>query len=336
MTSKIVVNNIEADAGVSTVTFGSNISGNFVGSISVSGVTTVAAGSASAPSISPTGDSNTGIFFPSADTIGFAEGGVEAARFDSSGRLGIGTNNPQNLLEVFNGNLKVTGTSAANRSITIDPGSNTTYDSRIDASHSLVFRSYVAAGAGVKTCTFNTNGDIDLTSGRNLIFASGNGIDFSATSNSSGTMSSELLSDYEQGSFTPSWGSSVSAYTSPSPTYNNRYGNYTKIGNIVLYDIQLETTAWNGAGSTLWAWGLPFTTRSSGYQQGGGGIFCITGVDNASAITNLTTQIAPNTTRIELYFQTAAAGANYNEFTINHINEASTVSIRISGHYFTD
>jgi len=60
-------------------------------SLVVSGITTVAAGSTSAPSITPTGDSNTGIFFPSADTIAFGEGGVEAARIDSSGRFGIGT-----------------------------------------------------------------------------------------------------------------------------------------------------------------------------------------------------------------------------------------------------
>jgi hypothetical protein len=35
-------------------------------------------------------DTNTGIFFPAADTIAFAEGGAEIARFDSSGNLGIG------------------------------------------------------------------------------------------------------------------------------------------------------------------------------------------------------------------------------------------------------
>jgi hypothetical protein len=50
-----------------------------------------AAGSASAPVITRTGDTNTGIFFPAADTIAFAEGGVEAMRLDSSGRVGIGS-----------------------------------------------------------------------------------------------------------------------------------------------------------------------------------------------------------------------------------------------------
>jgi hypothetical protein len=50
-------------------------------------------GSAATPAIRGT-DSNTGIFFPAADTIAFAEGGVEVARFDASGNLGIGTSLP--------------------------------------------------------------------------------------------------------------------------------------------------------------------------------------------------------------------------------------------------
>jgi hypothetical protein len=48
------------------------------------------AGTAAAPAITTTGDTNTGMFFPAADTIAFAEGGVEAMRIDSSGNVGIG------------------------------------------------------------------------------------------------------------------------------------------------------------------------------------------------------------------------------------------------------
>jgi len=62
--------------------------------INITGVSTVAAGSTAAPSITPTGDSDTGIFFPAADTIAFGEGGSEAVRIDSSGRLGLGVANP--------------------------------------------------------------------------------------------------------------------------------------------------------------------------------------------------------------------------------------------------
>ena len=50
-------------------------------------------GTAATPAIRGT-DTNTGIFFPAADTIAFSEGGTEAARFDASGNLGIGTTTP--------------------------------------------------------------------------------------------------------------------------------------------------------------------------------------------------------------------------------------------------
>jgi hypothetical protein len=62
------------------------------GTLTVTGSASIAfaAGTVSAPSITANGDTNTGIFFPAADTIAFTEGGVEAARFDSSGNLGIG------------------------------------------------------------------------------------------------------------------------------------------------------------------------------------------------------------------------------------------------------
>jgi hypothetical protein len=99
---------------VTATTFSGNLSGNVTGTVNSSGIATfsnglvVSAGTTAAPSITPTGDSNTGIFFPAADTIAFAEGGVEAARLDSSGRLGIGTTTPINKLDVI-GNTYVSG-----------------------------------------------------------------------------------------------------------------------------------------------------------------------------------------------------------------------------------
>ena len=62
------------------------------GTLTATGSATIefADGSASTPSITNDGDTNTGIFFPAADTIAFAEGGVEAMRLDSSGNLGLG------------------------------------------------------------------------------------------------------------------------------------------------------------------------------------------------------------------------------------------------------
>jgi len=63
-----------------------------------------AAGTASLPALTTTGDVNTGIFFPAADTIAFAEGGAEAMRIDSSGRMLIGQTSGNYPLEVTGGN----------------------------------------------------------------------------------------------------------------------------------------------------------------------------------------------------------------------------------------
>jgi hypothetical protein len=62
------------------------------GTLTVTGSATVefADGSASTPSITNDGDTNTGIFFPAADTIAFSEGGVESMRIDASGNMGLG------------------------------------------------------------------------------------------------------------------------------------------------------------------------------------------------------------------------------------------------------
>ena len=69
--------------------------------ISASSTATFAAGAAGTPSITTTGDANTGIFFPAADTISIATAGSEIARFDSSGNLGIGTTSTGHKIEIL-------------------------------------------------------------------------------------------------------------------------------------------------------------------------------------------------------------------------------------------
>jgi hypothetical protein len=78
-----------------------NTAGSVLSSNISSGVTiNFADGSASTPSITNDGDTNTGMFFPAADTIAFAEGGVESMRIDSAGNVGIGTTTPTQKLTV--------------------------------------------------------------------------------------------------------------------------------------------------------------------------------------------------------------------------------------------
>jgi hypothetical protein len=79
------------------------------------GVATFSAGTVSAPAITTTGDTNTGIFFPAADTIAFTEGGAEVMRLDASAQVGIGTSSPSFKLDVVQ-NTNGTATVAAQNS----------------------------------------------------------------------------------------------------------------------------------------------------------------------------------------------------------------------------
>jgi phosphotransferase system IIB component len=86
--------NINGTVGATTTSTGAFTT------LSATGVTTVQAGTAALPAITTSGDTNTGIFFPAADTIAFSEGGAEAMRIDSSGNVGIATISPAYKLDV--------------------------------------------------------------------------------------------------------------------------------------------------------------------------------------------------------------------------------------------
>jgi len=124
--------------------------------LSATGVTTVQAGTAAAPAITTTGDTNTGIFFPAADTIAFSEGGAEAMRIDSSGNLLVGTTSA-------NGKVTINQTDTSARTITASS----------PASYAAtVFRSDSAATSG--TGWYHLYGSSSAGSVNN-IFIYGNG-----------------------------------------------------------------------------------------------------------------------------------------------------------------
>ena len=120
-----------------------------------------AAGSASTPSITFTGDTNTGIFSPAADTIAFTEGGVESMRINSSGNVGIGTSSITGKLDIasstasLNNGICFVAPDAAGADngllLSLRYGTNSTIRSSIGlAFENLVsnFNSYITFGTG--------------------------------------------------------------------------------------------------------------------------------------------------------------------------------------------
>jgi hypothetical protein len=104
-------------------------------------------------------------------------------------------------------------------------------------------------------------GDVTLSTGNLVIGTSGKGIDFSATP---GTGTSELLNDYEEGNWTPTLVPDT-AFT--SITYEAaRKGRYTKIGNVVIAEGRIRTTAISGGSGGVRIGGLPFLTANDTYN----------------------------------------------------------------------
>jgi hypothetical protein len=117
--------------------------------------------------------------------------------------------------------------------------------------------------AGVERIRVLNDGGISatgaITASNFRISTAGGGIDFSATSNGAGTTSSEILSDYEEGTWTPTYiGTNLSGVV-----YGNQFGWYTKVGRLVTVTICLMTTDIVVIGSeNLRIGGLPFTSNS--------------------------------------------------------------------------
>jgi hypothetical protein len=103
----------------------------------------------------------------------------------------------------------------------------------------------LATQSTARLSVHETSGDVSIANGNVVMATSGKGIDFSATA---GTGTSELLADYEEGT----WTGTVTGGTFTNLTT----GRYTKIGRQVFASITPNTTAITG---NLAISGLPFT-----------------------------------------------------------------------------
>ena len=148
-----------------------------------------------------------------------------------------------------------------------------TTTSVINASQITGVLPVVNGGTGVTTSTGTGStvlstapsfaGDVTLSTGNIVVGTIGKGIDFSATP---GAGTSELLNDYEEGTWTPTQGGGLTVIGTFSST-----GTYTKVGRMVNVTgtVNGSTSVAIGGISEICA-GLPFTVGTAGIGAVGG------------------------------------------------------------------
>jgi len=110
--------------------------------------------------------------------------------------------------------------------------------------------------AGTETLPIVQSGTTKQVSVANLTvgrIVGANGIAFPATQSASADPNT--LDDYEEGSWTPSYGATT---TNPTVTFGTQAGYYTKVGNLVYCHLRMNLTSTSGGSGSLRITGLPF------------------------------------------------------------------------------
>jgi hypothetical protein len=164
----------------------------------------------------------------------------------------------------------------------------------------------------------------DIYLGGNVVVSSGSGIDFSATS---GTGTSELLDDYEEGTWTPTYLGSVS---NPTITYDIQVGLYVKIGRLCHAVLRIRTDSVSGGSGNLRIGGLPFLAFSAPTSSMSGGI-TVNRADSFTTNTPAFGVISGGADYIDLNYDLAANAVT----TANLTNAANSNTAIISIVYQT-
>jgi len=147
-----------------------------------------------------------------------------------------------------------TGTDAVLVAAAIQARSEGDFSSSANAT-AIDFMTGVSEAAATKM-TLSSAGNLGLHAGNLVIQTSGKGIDFSATDDATDT--SEILTDYEEGTWTPALELGIS-----SPGYSRQVGFYTKIGNVVTANGRLDLDGSGTANSSHFGIsGLPYTSAN--------------------------------------------------------------------------
>ena len=125
-------------------------------------------------------------------------------------------------------------------------------DMEYDADNPAGATNHIFMTAGTERLKVKSNGHVSIASG-NLEFASGAGVDFSNVSDGSRSVTSNLLADYEEGTWTPAFGGLDSV------SHSTQFGRYTKIGRQVFCTATIDATGIDES-NNITLTGLPYTS----------------------------------------------------------------------------
>jgi len=167
------------DSGTSKKVTGSQIATFIESEISsdpsFTGQVSLADGTESLPSLTNTGDTNTGVYFPAADAVSVSTGGSERMRIDASGNVGIGTSSPAAQLHVSGstsaGVIQLGGTSTTGYYAQVNQNAN---NFQIIANGDQAYRASLGTNNGTGYITFLTANLTTNNTERMRIDAAGN------------------------------------------------------------------------------------------------------------------------------------------------------------------
>ncbi len=197
---------------------------------------------------------------PANNVLALGTNNTEKVRITSGGMIGVGNNGSYPIYSATNDRNLILGTGNGNNGIQLHcstTGYGGVYFGDTDSGQSR-YSGYVEyknnenflrfATSNTEKVRITSGGEVQIINGNLKFSTSGTGIDFSATSDG-GTSVSELLDDYEEGSWVPTGTSDLQGYSGP---------RYIKIGRLVTITVRLDF-ATNSSTTRADIGGLPFT-----------------------------------------------------------------------------
>jgi len=246
----------------------------------------------------------------------------EIARFNSN-KFGVGTASPGQLIHTHSG-----GSSGG---LMIQSNGSTNYIAAIQTANNFANGStagglVIRSGNGIEfsgndgstvQMRLASSGDLTVSDGNLVVGTAGHGIDFSATS---GTGTSELLDDYEEGSWTPT--------ARNNGSFTSAVGRYVKIGQQVTVWGFIPTVTNNTSNNVLQCSGLPFTVTTSGMTEFVGSLMIrfVTTVSGVNGV-SFNTYVASGRDFIE-FFACRDDGNNYESVRHSDLHYTNSNGIR--------